>query len=403
MVDAVGRNGFQATGLREVVALAGVSNRTFYENFDSMQDCFMAAFDEIVGRLAVRTADAYASGSGFPGRLRSAFDVYTELIAEKPTETHLIMVDLISLGAEGIVRRQQAAAAFETMMNQSFGEAPELGQVSELTVRAIVGGFQRVVYRRVRDGQPERLRSEMGDLLDWALAYQRPGGVARAKAPGGELAGAGGRNDGEVSGVGEEWVRGEQGEASGGRSKLDQRQRIIRAAAMITAERGYSSLSIPAITRAAKISNETFYENFRSTEEAFLKAIDSLGRRVQASVGKAVENDDWPMAVHTGLEALLSYLAENPGLARLLFVEAFGAGATTVHRVDGMLDLLSEVVSLHDRRAADGAPLPKSVIEAIPGGAYIVIQREILEGRISTLPTLAAELTFFVLAPFGAP
>ena len=48
MVEAVARHGFADTTLRELVSLAGVSKSTFYEHFESKQDCFLATFDDIV-------------------------------------------------------------------------------------------------------------------------------------------------------------------------------------------------------------------------------------------------------------------------------------------------------------------------------------------------------------------
>src|SRR5262245_11563495 len=47
MVEAVARHGYAGTTLRELVRLAGVSKSTFYEHFESKQDCFLETFDEI--------------------------------------------------------------------------------------------------------------------------------------------------------------------------------------------------------------------------------------------------------------------------------------------------------------------------------------------------------------------
>src|SRR3954452_16599761 len=56
VAQAVAEKGYAATTVADVVERASVSRRTFYEQFDSMEDCFLAAFNmgvEIVlGRLA---------------------------------------------------------------------------------------------------------------------------------------------------------------------------------------------------------------------------------------------------------------------------------------------------------------------------------------------------------------
>ena len=62
MVDAVSRHGYRETTLQELVTLARVSKSTFYEHFESKQDCFLCTFDDIVdeaeqaGRRGVRPA-----------------------------------------------------------------------------------------------------------------------------------------------------------------------------------------------------------------------------------------------------------------------------------------------------------------------------------------------------------
>ena len=213
----------------------------------------------------------------------------------------------------------------------------------------------------------DQIEAEIDDILDWMLSYQRLGGSSSADLPGGSLALA---NPGaeEARLLGEEW---DQGSSTGleANSTSTQRERIIRAAAMVTGERGYASLSIPAITRVARVSNETFYQHFRSTEEAFIAAVEKLGLRVLARIVKAVDTKDtWAEAIRAGGEELGAYLAENPALARLLFVEAFGAGQATVERVDLMLDLMAAAVGFAERPGAGGKPLPRAVTEAIPGG-----------------------------------
>ena len=70
MVEAVARHGYPGTTLRELVRLAGVSKSTFYEHFESKQDCFLATFDEIVAQVTARVGVAYREEGDFRERLR---------------------------------------------------------------------------------------------------------------------------------------------------------------------------------------------------------------------------------------------------------------------------------------------------------------------------------------------
>ncbi len=392
MIDAVSRNGFVATTLREVVALAGVSNTAFYRHFNSLQDCLLAAFDQIMAEAGTQIAGAYFSTEGFPERLRAAFRAYVETLIADPAATHLILVDLLSLGQLGLDHRQAAAEAFEAMIAQSFAEAPEGGEISPTSVQAFVGGFQRICYQRARAGDYERLRGEFEVLVDWGLGYQRPRATSRRPLRAvGKL---------EMPDLAEIWDESPPGSRDW--SALGQRERIIRAAATVAGERGYGSLSIPAITRLARVSNETFYEHFSSVHEAFLEAIDILGARalglIEAEIGS---QRSWEASVRRGLEVMLSFLAANPLLARLPFIEAMSASPAAMDRVDLMLDTLTEMFGLREAPGPGGEALALVVVDAIVGGVYIVIQRQIAEGRVTDLLELAPKLEFILLAPYG--
>src|ERR1700678_1406899 len=50
LIEAVSQGGYDGTSVKQVIALAGVSRRSFYEQFANKQEAFMAAFDAIARR-----------------------------------------------------------------------------------------------------------------------------------------------------------------------------------------------------------------------------------------------------------------------------------------------------------------------------------------------------------------
>ena len=180
-----------------------------------------------------------------------------------------------------MAHRNGAAEAFDLMYRQSFDQAPERGEVSERTIRAINGGIRGIVYRRLRGGQPEQLRDHLEELVEWGLLYQRPGGVNNfLRAIG--LQGLFEGSPTQQATVGPDWK--EPPDSARSRSTLSQRERILRATAIAAGERGYSSLTIPAITAVAGVSNQTFYAHFKDKQEAFGTSLYLLGQRALALV-----------------------------------------------------------------------------------------------------------------------
>lgn len=398
MVEAVARHGYAGTTMRELVTLAGVSKTTFYEHFESKQDCFLSTHDEIISQLSVRVGEAYRSGGDFRERLVAGLAAFMALAVEEPGAAALTAVESLTLGAAGVEHRERAAYAFEVLIQQSFDSSAGKRQVAPVTVRAIVAGIRGVAYRRLRTGQREELPGLVEDLADWTLRYQEPDsavtlrGVAAAGrpiAPGAVAEPVDDKPD---------WDEPPSSRIS--RRTLTQRERIVRGAARVVVENGYAALSIPAISSAAGVSNQTFYEHFASKRDAFLAAFDILaGEALAASNTAFAQAGDRPEAIGAALRALLEHIAGNDLFARLAFFELPTAGPVALDRADAALDSFSAYLE----QDADeiGGPLPRAVLEAIPTGTWAVIQHEIAHGRGAELPALAPDLTRIALAPFG--
>src|SRR3982074_2167060 len=64
MVEAVAANGYEGTSGRQIIALAGVSRRSFYEHFANKQECLLATFDAIACSAMRRAGEAYLASDG---------------------------------------------------------------------------------------------------------------------------------------------------------------------------------------------------------------------------------------------------------------------------------------------------------------------------------------------------
>ena len=52
MAEVMADKGYARTSVADVLRVAHVSRETFYEQFASKEDCFMSAFETVMGRLA---------------------------------------------------------------------------------------------------------------------------------------------------------------------------------------------------------------------------------------------------------------------------------------------------------------------------------------------------------------
>lgn len=400
IVEAVARHGFATTTVRELVTLAGVSKSTFYDHFQSKEECFLITFDSIVARMAEEVAEAYGVPGAERERLVAALSCFMEIVVERPEAASLAIVDSLTLGAAGIAHRERAWGAFEQMARQYFVNTSPQKVASDLTVRAIIAGVTGVVYQYLRNGKAAELPDLVEPLIDWALGYQGPDSdpVRRAVAAAERPPPVKIEEEGDEESLG--WNEAPDSPLS--RATLSQRERIIRAAAKVVVERGYESLSIPAISAAAGTSNQTFYENFTGKREAFIAAYDVVSEKALRVTAEAFKSgSDGPEAVGAALRALAEYIAVDRTYARLAFVEMMAAGPPALDRNE---EVMTRVHSYFERKGAKGlgGRAPRVVLEATSAGVWFVVQQEIAAGRDDSLPGKAPELARLALSPFDA-
>lgn len=402
MVAAVTRRGYDGVTLSELVGLAGISKSTFYEIFESKEECFWAAFEQIVEETAARAWAGYEEGGDLRERLLGALRAYGKTVTTRPAAASFVIVESLGLGTAGAVRRESGTRRFEALLATAI-ERDRGGGMSELEIRGTLGGARRVVYRRLREGRPEHFSEHAEELLDWALRYRgrdnrRIDLEGRAWSQGKPPETPAEPSEAEASAEGPPgWE--EPPSSSLSRATLSQRERIMRAVAQLAGERGYPGLSVPAISGTAGVSNQTFYQEFAGKQEAFLAAFEALAERARKATQEAFERETkWTAGVGAGLGALLSFIAADPVLARFAFFELAAAGPAG--RDASELATQRTMAFLAPEALPPGAkPLPAVVVEAIGGGTWAIAQHEIIHGRGERLPRLAPALLDFILAP----
>jgi AcrR family transcriptional regulator len=405
IVEAVSRQGYEGVTVGELVALAGVSKSAFYRQFAGKEECFLAAYEEIVAQGATRIEAAYRAGEGLRGGMEAGFGELIEIVSGQTAAARFVFVDSLSLGRAANEARERTAARYEAVIARGFAEAPLDGEVSPVVIRAIFGGMRDFAYHCLRDQESVRLREHASELIDWAIGYRLAAAAgSRVGERWAQFAAKSGVSTSGASGGPQEadlrWDEPANSERS--RRELDQRERIVRATAQVVGNHGYGKLTVPAISAAAGTSNQTFYKYFASKEKAFLAAFDALALQAFEVTGNAYSmKEGWLEAGTTGMLALLEFIAANRAFRQINFFELYAAGPAAEDRAEAMLSLFAAFMQPDPTPAAVKANPPRVVIEAIAGGLRAVIQHEIVAGRSESLPDLLPEILDVILQPFG--
>src|ERR1700749_9214 len=126
--------GYRAVTVADIVRRAGIARNTFYDNFSSKEDCFLATQDFAVEESLRRVVDAAAEEEGWEARPAARLGAFSPSVAGDPA-----------------------------LPPPSAGDLPEtLGET-------IIGGIFWVIYQRIVQGQKEQIETLLPDLVDFAL------------------------------------------------------------------------------------------------------------------------------------------------------------------------------------------------------------------------------------------
>jgi AcrR family transcriptional regulator len=187
---------------------------------------------------------------------------------------------------------------------------------------------------------------------------------------------------------------------------MSQRARLLEGIVRAVAEKGYAATRVQDVTRSARVSRTTFYEQFADKEECFLAAYEAGARAHLAHVAAAVRRTPgWLEKLREGTRAYVEVLAAQPDYALTFLTEVQAAGPRAraarlgVHR--RYAELLRE---WHEaaREELGGTPdLPAEVFSGSVAAADEIVAARLRAGRASELVELTPTLVYMQLALSG--
>jgi hypothetical protein len=107
----------------------------------------------------------------------------------------------------------------------------------------------------------------------------------------------------------------------------------------------------------------------------------------------------WPEQAYLGLRAVLSMLLDQPLSARLVLVEAQGAGSEAIARYDAVIDSVVAWLGEGRRLYPAARDLPPTFEQAAVTGLAFYLQQCLLDSRPHTLEQLLDETAGLLLDP----
>lgn len=175
---AVCAQGYLALTVEDICAEAGVSRRTFYENFRDKEDCFLTSCRHHNDELIAGVAAAASVGDDWQDRARFALGALLGFLAKRPAVARMLVIEAMAGGPTAIDERDRTVATISSLIGED-GFKLVTDPAPPLLLRTIAGAALQLIYGQVLAGQTSQLEQLQPTLMYLVLvALNGPTGAA---------------------------------------------------------------------------------------------------------------------------------------------------------------------------------------------------------------------------------
>lgn len=164
-VELIGSRGYRETGLGEILARAGVSERGFRRHFADKADCFVQVWDELTLAHAVLAAEAFAAAGSWRERMRAAGWVTLEYLQADLRRTRFLVLEVLNAGEIALAHRDLAIAAQVEWVDAGRREPGAPSTLTRASAEHIVGAINEMLIRRTLSGEITEGAGVLGELM----------------------------------------------------------------------------------------------------------------------------------------------------------------------------------------------------------------------------------------------
>lgn len=188
MIDAmaavVAEKGYAATTVADVVERAGVSRRTFYEQFADKEACFLAAYDVGLAAVLERIGSAVEMhpAAGWRQRARSGVEAFLALLAAEPAFARALQIEILTAGPAALDRRAGMLVMFSgvwrNVHERARVEEPTLAPLPDEVFTILTAGLEELIRDCLRTRGAEALPELAEPILQTVFAIFGAGPTA---------------------------------------------------------------------------------------------------------------------------------------------------------------------------------------------------------------------------------
>lgn len=161
--------GYRAVTVADIVRRAGIARNTFYENFGSKEECFLAAQEYAMNSALEQVVAAAGSIDEWPRRVAAGLAAFLAYVAHEPALSRTCMVEALAAGPASVHYYEESLQAFVSLFRVGRDVSPYGKELPETLEEALIGGIFWILYQRLLQAESETIEDLLPELVEFAL------------------------------------------------------------------------------------------------------------------------------------------------------------------------------------------------------------------------------------------
>lgn len=184
LAEETSEKGYRGVTVTDVVKRAAIARNTFYENFRSKEDCFLAAQEFAMSAALERVVTAAGELGSWPLRVRAGLAAFLEYVSAEPALARTCLVESLSAGPAAVKHYEDSQQAFISLFRLGRDVSPFGADLPETLEEAIIGGVFWIVYQRLAESEASAVVELLPEVAEFALTPYIGAEAAREIAAG---------------------------------------------------------------------------------------------------------------------------------------------------------------------------------------------------------------------------
>jgi len=185
------------------------------------------------------------------------------------------------------------------------------------------------------------------------------------------------------------------------RRRPPSQDRLLEAMLRVCGELGYDHVAVKDAIERAKVSRATFYKYFADKEDCFAQAhsdaCDWLYRRL---ISAAKRRPTWREGLRAGMAELLEFCANQPDIAKAVFVDVHAAGPRALAQREDLMERLSRALDSARREIPTRQAPPPVTSTFMVGAIDTLVAAKLMDGDAARVPEMLPGLLYFVVRQY---